>query len=124
MAQRNSSGNIDQYLKSFSGETLARLTLLRGIVHEEMPGCGEKISYAIPTFTMDGKNVIHFAGFDKHIGIYPAPREAAEFKEELKAYKGGKGTVQFPTDQPLPTDLIRRIVRYRLAEHRLRLSKS
>ena len=74
----------------------------------------EAISYQIPTFKLNGKNLIHFAAFKHHVGLYPAPREVDEFREELAAYKGGKGTVQFPLDQPIPYDLISRIVKFRI----------
>jgi uncharacterized protein YdhG (YjbR/CyaY superfamily) len=74
------------------------------------------MSYAIPTFDLNGGHLVHFAGFKKHVGFYPTPSGIAAFKEELSAYKGAKGSVQFPLGQPLPTDLIRRIVEFRVAE--------
>ena len=70
------------------------------------------IKYQIPTFVLNGKNLVHFAGYKTHIGLYPAPRGDAELKEELAAYEGGKGTVQFPLDEPVPYALITRIVKF------------
>jgi uncharacterized protein YdhG (YjbR/CyaY superfamily) len=77
----------------------------------------EKISYQIPTFTLQGKYFVYFAAYKKHIGLYPAPRGSEQFKKELAAYAGGKGTVQFPFDKPIPFELIRRIVKFRAKEN-------
>lgn len=85
---------------------------------EELPGAEEAIRYGIPTLRLDGKNVIHFAAFAKHVSVYPAPRGVPELEEELAGYGGGKGTLQMPVNRPLPLDLVRRIARYRLREHR------
>jgi uncharacterized protein YdhG (YjbR/CyaY superfamily) len=73
------------------------------------------MSYAIPTFYLNG-NLVHFAGYQSHIGFYPGTSGIEAFREELKPYKSAKGSVQFPLDQPLPTDLIRRIVEFRVQE--------
>ena len=111
---RNTAANIDEYIQGFPDDVQKILQKIRKTIQKAAPGATEAISYQIPTFKLDGKNLIHFAGFKNHIGVYPAPREADEFKEELAAYKGGKGTVQFPLDQPIPYDLIRRIVKFKL----------
>ncbi len=87
------------------------------------PGAVETISYAIPTFDLNGKHLVHFAGYARHVGFYPIPSGLEAFKEDLAPYKRGKGSVQFPLDQPLPTDLIRRIVKFRVAENLARASK-
>ena len=76
----------------------------------------EAIKYAIPTFMLNGKNLVHFGGFKKHIGFYPAPSGLVQFKEELARYQGTKGAVQFPLDQSIPYDLIRRITAFRVQE--------
>jgi len=90
---------------------------MRQLIHATAPDATETISYAIPTFDLNGKHLVHFAGFQHHIGFYPIPSGMQAFKEELSSYKQGKGSVQFPLDQPLPRDLIRRIVEFRAAEN-------
>jgi uncharacterized protein YdhG (YjbR/CyaY superfamily) len=105
--------SIDDYIAGFPQDVQEKLQKIRATIRKAAPGAKEKISYQIPAFELDGK-LIFFAGFKNHISVYPAPRAAVEFKEELAAYRGGKGTVQFPLDQPVPLDLIRRIVRFRV----------
>jgi uncharacterized protein YdhG (YjbR/CyaY superfamily) len=90
---------------------------MRTLIKAVAPGATETISYAIPTFDLNGRHLVHFAGYAKHIGLYPIPTGIEAFKEELKPYKQGKGSVQFPLDQPLPVDLIRRIVEFRVKEN-------
>lgn len=80
------------------------------------PDAEEAIKYQIPTFTLQG-NLVHFAAFKKHIGFYPAPTGIEKFKAELSVYESAKGSVQFPLDQPIPLDLISRIVRFRVEEN-------
>ena len=111
---------VDDYIAGFPPEIQKTLQKIRATIRKAAPKAEETISYGIPTFKLGGGPLIYFAGFKKHCSVYPAPRGAAEFKEELAQYKGGKGTVQFPHDEPLPLQLIRRIVRYRLAENEKR----
>jgi len=92
------------------------LNELRQTIKEVAPEAEETINYQIPTFTLHG-NLVHFAAFENHIGFYPTPSGMEAFKQELSAYKGAKGSVQFPIDQPLPLPLIRRIVEYRVKEN-------
>ncbi|MEO5918617.1 MAG: DUF1801 domain-containing protein [Candidatus Limnocylindrales bacterium] len=92
------------------------LDQLRALIKASAPDAIEKISYAIPTFDLSGRHLVHFAGYARHIGFYPTGVGVDGFKEELKPYKVGKGSVQFPLDQPLPTDLIRRIVEFRVRQ--------
>lgn len=92
------------------------LRKIRMTIRKAAPGAEETISYQIPTFTLHG-NLIHFAAFKNHIGMYPAPRGAREFKSELSRYEGGKGTVRFPLDEPIPFALITRIVKFRVKEN-------
>lgn len=108
--------NIDEYIAGFPTDVQEILQEIRTTIRRAAPGAEEKISYQIPSFAWHG-NLIHFAAFKKHIGLYPAPRGVAEFKEELSAYEGGKGTLQFPLDKPVPFDLIRRIVQFRMEEN-------
>jgi uncharacterized protein YdhG (YjbR/CyaY superfamily) len=109
-------GSIDEYIASFPPDIQARLEAMRATIRAAAPDAEEKISYQMPTFFLKG-NLVHFAAFKQHIGFYPAPRGIEEFKEELSIYKGAKGSVQFPLDQPLPLDLVARIVRFRVAEN-------
>jgi uncharacterized protein YdhG (YjbR/CyaY superfamily) len=106
--------SIDDYIAGFPPETQAVLEEMRAIIKRLAPEAVETISYAIPTFDLDGRHLIHFAGFTKHIGLYPTPA-MKEFEGALTQYKTGKGSVQFPLGEALPVDLIERIVRFRLA---------
>jgi uncharacterized protein YdhG (YjbR/CyaY superfamily) len=105
--------DIDEYIAGFSDDVQKVLQKIRATIKKAAPNTVEAISYQIPTFKLNGKNLIHFAAFKNHVGVYPAPRGVDEFREELAAYKGGKGTVQFPLDQTIPYDLISRIVKFR-----------
>jgi uncharacterized protein YdhG (YjbR/CyaY superfamily) len=116
MANRPAAGSIDDYIADFPPETQRVLEELRALIRASAPDAVETISYAIPTFDLNG-HLVHFAGYARHVGFYPTGRGVEAFQEELKPYKGGKGSVQFPLGQPLPTDLIRRIVEYRVAEN-------
>lgn len=109
---------IDEYIAQVPPEIQDRLQQIRKVVREAAPDAVEKISYQMPTFETDGRNLVHFAAFKNHIGFYPTPSGTEEFAEELSVYKGGKGSVQFPLDQPLPLDLIRRVVLFRVEENR------
>lgn len=105
--------NIDEYIADFPEDTQKVLKKVRATICKAAPKADESISYQIPTYKVGGKVLIYFAGFKKHVGVYPAPREAPEFKKELAEYKGGKGTVQFPLDRPIPYELITRIVKFK-----------
>jgi|GEM_PF-134670 len=107
---------IGQYINNFSGRTKVKLDEMWRIVKAEASGASEKISYQMPTYFLYG-NLVHFAGFGNHIGFYPTSSGIEAFKDELGAYKHAKGSVQFPLDKPLPDDLIRRIVRFRVEEN-------
>ncbi|MDF2906130.1 MAG: hypothetical protein K0R34_1451 [Herbinix sp.] len=113
----NEFKTIDEYIATFQPEVQTILNNIREIIREVVPEATEKISYQMPTFYLDG-NLVHFAAFQKHIGFYPTPSGIDAFQEELSKYKGAKGSVQFPLNQPIPYDLIRRIVLYRLEEAR------
>lgn len=106
---------MDAYIAGFPPAVQAMLEQIRRTIRKAAPDAKETIKYQMPTFTLNG-NLVHFAAYKKHIGFYPAPRENAEFKEELSAYEGGTGSVQFPLDQPIPFDLITRIVRFRVTK--------
>jgi uncharacterized protein YdhG (YjbR/CyaY superfamily) len=108
--------SIDQYISAYAPEVQEILQTLRQVIREAAPEATEKISYQMPTFFLHG-NLVHFAAFKNHIGFYPAPRGIEAFKEELAQYKGAKGSVQFPLGQPLPYELIGRIVQFRVEEN-------
>ncbi len=112
-AKRSTPQHIDEYIAGFPDEVQETLSEIRRTIKEAVPGAAEAISYQIPAFKLYGKPLIYFAAYRKHIAIYPAPRGSEAFKEELSAYAGGKGTVQFPLDLPIPYDLIRRITEFR-----------
>ena len=107
--------SIDEYIAAFPVDVQERLRQMRAVIREAAPEAQEKISYQMPTFFLHG-NLVHFAAFKNHIGFYPAPRGIEAFKDELAAYEGAKGSVQFPLDQPLPLDLVRKIVQFRVAD--------
>ena len=115
---RSQATSIDSYLADFPPETRARLEEVRALVREVVPEATETISYAIPTFDLHGRHLVHVAGFARHIGFYPTPTGMEEFAEVLAGYRTGKGSVQFPLSEPLPRDLIRRIVESRVGEVR------
>jgi len=105
---------IDEYIAGFPEATQKSLNKVRSTIRKVVPKAEETISYGIPTFKINGRYVIYFAGYKNHVSVYPAPRENPGFKKELAVYKGGKGTVQFPLDKPLPLELITRITKFRL----------
>jgi uncharacterized protein YdhG (YjbR/CyaY superfamily) len=123
VASRSTANSIDEYIAGFPPETQKVLQEVRVLIKASAPGATETISYAIPTFDLNGRHLVHFAGYEKHVGFYPSGRGVEAFKEELKPYKSGKGSVQFPLGQPLPTDLIRRIVELRVEEATGKASK-
>jgi uncharacterized protein YdhG (YjbR/CyaY superfamily) len=114
--ERQGCKTIDQYIRMFPKPVRERLSAIRKLVAELAPEAVEKISYQMPTFSLNG-NLVHFAAFEKHIGFYPTPHGIEAFKKDLSRYKNGKGSVQFPLDQPLPLKLIERMVKYRIARN-------
>lgn len=107
---------IDEYIATFPENVQDILQEIRKVIRESAPEAEEAISYGMPTFKLNG-NLVHFAAYDKHIGFYPAPSGIEAFKDELSPYKGGKGSVQFPIDKPLPLDLVEKIVIFRVKEN-------
>ena len=107
---------IDEYIAGFPEDIQAILEKIRITIREAAPGAEETIKYQMPTFMLKG-NLVHFAAFKKHIGFYPVPTGIERFKQELSAYEGGKGSVQFPLDKPMPYDLISKIVKFRVQEN-------
>src|SRR5579864_6070447 len=107
---------IDEYISMFPNNVQVILEKLRQTIKESAPGAEEAISYRMPTFKLNG-NLVHFAAFKDHIGFFPTASGREAFKMELSKYKGGKGTVQFPIDEPIPFDLVQKIVKYRVKEN-------
>lgn len=107
---------VDEYIAAFPVDVQRKLQEMRAAIKAAAPKASEKISYQMPTFFLNG-NLVHFAAFKNHIGFYPVPTGIEKFKKELIAYKTSKGAVQFPLDKPLPLALIRRIVKFRVAEN-------
>lgn len=107
---------IDAYIADFPVPIRKGLEQMRTTISKAAPAAAETISYGIPTFTLHG-NLVHFAAYKHHIGFYPAPSGISAFQKELAVYKGAKGSVQFPLDQPLPLALVKQIVQFRVKEN-------
>ena len=108
--------SIDAYIAQFPLEVQTLLMQMRQTIQKAAPDATEAMSYQIPTFKLNG-NLVHFAGFKKHIGFYLGAAGIAAFQEELAGYKSAKGSVQFPLDQPLPLALVARIVAFRVTQN-------
>lgn len=115
--------SIDEYIGTFPENVQKIMEQLRATIKEAAPDAGEKISYNMPTFTLNDTYLVYFASWKNHIAFYGAPRGNPEFKEDLSAYESGAGTLQFPYDQPMPLDLITKIVKFRAAENRKKTDK-
>jgi uncharacterized protein YdhG (YjbR/CyaY superfamily) len=116
METKKGFASIDEYIGSFPQGTQKILKEIRATIKAAAPQAEEKISYKMPTFFLNG-NLIHFAAFKNHIGLYPTPSGTEAFKEEIAKYKGAKGSIQLPIDKPMPLKLISRIVKFRVAEN-------
>lgn len=108
--------SIDEYIAAFPPDIQARLHAVRATIREAAPAAAERISYQMPTFFLQG-NLVHFAALKHHIGLYPTPSGVEAFAAELADYERSKGAVRFPLEQPLPLDLVSRIVTFRVAEN-------
>ncbi len=107
--------SIDEYIANCPERARKILVRIRDIIRHEAPGARETIKYKMPTFVMNG-NLIHFAAFKKHIGIYPVPKGDAALQEEIRPFRGAKSTFRLPLDKPFPEELIRRIIKFRIME--------
>ena len=116
----NAFANIDEYISLQPLEVQPLLQKVREAIREAAPGAAEYISYAMPSF----KILVYFAAHKSHIGFYATPTANVAFKKELAGYKSSKGAVQFPFDRPVPYDLIRRMVQYKLVEITSKSGKS
>ena len=117
MPNGRAAASVDEYIAGFPPETRAVLEEIRALIRAAAPDATETISYAMPTFDLNGRHLVHFAGYERHVGLYPVPSGIDAFRAELGLYKHGKGSVQFPLGQPLPADLNRRIIEFRVAEN-------
>ena len=109
--------SIDEYIAACPEESQAYLKQIRALIHSMVPDAKEKISYQIACFELNGRNLIHFAGWKKHVSLYPVPAGSEAFEKSISKYVDGKGTVKFLLDEPLPLKLIERAIKYRLADH-------
>ena len=109
---------IDEYIKLFPKNIQLILNELRGVIRDAAPEASETIKYQMPTFYLR-KNLVHFAAYKKHIGFYPAPSGITNFEKELSKYKTSKGAIQFPIDKPIPFELVKKIVEFRVKENKL-----
>ncbi len=101
---------VDDYIASFPPDVRATLEELRRTVHAAVPGAGERISYRIPTFTLNGKAIVHVAAWTHHVSLYPVPDTDGATEQDLAPFRAGRGTVKFPLDQPVPYFLVTRLV--------------
>jgi uncharacterized protein YdhG (YjbR/CyaY superfamily) len=101
---------VDEYIESFPEQVGDRLRTVRRIAREVVPGAGERISYGIPAVTLDGRDVVFYSGWKRHVALYPVPHGDEALDRDLDGYRAGKGTLQFRHDRPLPDDLVRRVV--------------
>ncbi len=111
--KKQPASNIDEYIAGFPKNVQQMLEAIRATVKKAAPEAEEAIRYDIPTFRLNG-NLVSFGAWKNHIGFYPVPRNAVEFKKELSGYDGEKSTVRFPIGNPLPLSLIGNIVKYQV----------
>lgn len=114
---KNKINSLDEYIEAFPEDVQTLLQQVRRTIKASAPKAGEKISYGIPTFTLNGKYLIYFAGWKHHISIYPIPVGDEAFNQEVAPYVSGKGTLRFPIGKPLPLKLIAKIVKLKIAEN-------
>jgi uncharacterized protein YdhG (YjbR/CyaY superfamily) len=123
MVKSKKPESIAEYIKPYPKEVRAKLQQIRKAIHQAAPRAKEAITYGIPTFVQDG-NMIHFAGYKNHIGIYPSPAGDVALKKEMAPYRVKAATLQFPLDAPLPMTLIRKVVKARAKEFLERKKKA
>ena len=115
MIDKKSFSSIDEYIATFPADTQKLLEQVRSTIKASAPRAEEKISYGIPTFTLNGRKLIYFAGWKNHISIYPIPTGDDAFHQKISPYIAGKGTLKFPIAEPIPFKLIRQMVKLRMA---------
>lgn len=107
---------IDEYIAQFPPEVQQKLQEMRAVIKEAAPEATEAIAYQMPTFKLDGKNLVHFAAFKGHIGFFPTPSGIEAFGKELEPFRTGKGTIRFGLQEPIPFDLVKKVVLARVKE--------
>jgi len=116
-AMKESIETVDKYIDGFPPETQKILQKIRKIIQKSAPEAVESLGYGMPAYKLNGKPLVYFAAFKNHIGFYATPNGHAAFSQELSKYKQGKGSVQFPIDQPMPFELIEKIVRFHVGQN-------
>jgi uncharacterized protein YdhG (YjbR/CyaY superfamily) len=116
MASKAKFTTIDDYIASFPKNVQTILEKIRQTIRKAAPGATEAISYQIPTFKLNGSNLVHFAAWQDHIGFYATPSGNVAFTKDLARYKVAKGSIQFPLDEPIPYDLVTKIAKFRVKE--------
>lgn len=116
MVSMNTSNDVDAYIAKFPADVQAILNRLRGMVATAAPNAEESMSYGMPGYKLNGKPLVYYAGYARHIGLYATPAGHEAFAEELANYKQGKGSVQFPLNAEMPWDLIERIIAFRVKD--------
>lgn len=116
MAKTNFT-SIDEYLAACPEQSQSYVQKIRETIQSVAPKAKEKISYQIACFELNGRNLVHFAGWKGHVSMYPIPSGTKEFTEEISKYADGKGTIKFMLDKPLPLKLIRQVVKYRVIDN-------
>ena len=120
MASKAKFTTMAAYIASFPKDVQTILEKIRQTIRKAVPGATETISYQIPTFKLNGGNLVHFAAWKEHIGFYAMPAGNVAFKKELAQYKVAKGSIQFPLDEPIPYDLVTKIVKFRVKETQMK----
>ncbi|MBA3523975.1 MAG: DUF1801 domain-containing protein [Geodermatophilaceae bacterium] len=105
-----SCASIDDYVATFPADVQAVLERVRATIHEEVPDAGEAIRYAMPTITLDGRALVHFAAWKRHLALYPTPAGDGPLQRRLAPYSSGKGSTRFPWSEPFPYDLLRQVI--------------
>lgn len=109
---------VDEYINSFPKDIKAILKEVRAVIRKSAPEAEERMAYRMPAYRINGRPLVYFAGYNTHVGLYATPSGHSRFARELSGYKTGKGSVQFPVDEPMPLDLISRIVKFRVEENK------
>jgi uncharacterized protein YdhG (YjbR/CyaY superfamily) len=118
------AANVEAYLRGFPAPVRARLKTLRAAIRKAAPGAEEKISYGMVGYKLFGRPLVYFGGFKDHVGFYAMPVAREKFGKELAKYEGGKGSIRFPHDEPIPAALVARLVKFRALENREKSSKN
>lgn len=121
---KNDFKSIDEYIAAFPEDVQDKLEEIRAVIRKEVPDAVETISYGMPAFNLDDRYLVYFAGWKRHISLYPVPLGNKAFQAEALPYLSGKGTAKFPLDKPIPFDLITRIVKFRVKENQEKQRKT